>query len=112
MSKKHDFIQHEQNRDSNPASGHKGSAADLELRGANSTNVGQDPADRQAARSGKVENDHNKQGAQAATQKNEPRRTPESRHDRLMTAGSENKVAKRKGGSSGAGAGRGTRGAG
>ena len=112
MSKKQDFIQQQQNRDKHPDSGHKGSAADVELRGVNSTDVELDPADKQAARSGKVENDHNKQGAQAATQKNEGQRTPESRHDRLTHAGSENQVAKRKGGSSGAGAGRGTRGAG
>ena len=112
MSKKRDFIQSQQNRDKHPESGHKGSAADVELRGAKGTNVDMNPADKQAARSGKLANDHNKQGAQAATQKNESRRTPESRHDRLMTMGSENKVAKRKGGSSGAGAGRGTRGAG
>ena len=68
--------------------------------------------DRQAAQSGKVENDHNKQGAQAATQKNEGKRTPASRHDRDSLLGSENQTAKRKGGGSGAGAGRGTRGAG
>jgi len=112
VSKKQDFIKSQQNRDKHPDSGHKGSAADVELRGANSANVGLNPADKQAPRSGKLANDHNKQGAQAATQKNQARRTPESRHDRLMVAGSENKVAKRKGGSSGAGAGRGTRGAG
>ncbi len=90
MSKKRDFIPSQQNRDKNPASGHRGSASDVELRGADSTNVDQNPVDKQAPRSGKLANDHNKQGAQAATQKNESRRTPESRHDRLMTAGSGN----------------------
>lgn len=40
------------------------------------------PQDKQESQSGKVENDSNKQGAQAPTQKNEGRRTPESRHDR------------------------------
>ena len=40
------------------------------------------PEDQQAAQSGKNANDTNKQGGQAATQKNEGRRTPESRHDR------------------------------
>ena len=38
--------------------------------------------DKQAALSGKVENDTNKQGKEKPTQKNEGRRTPLSRHDR------------------------------
>jgi hypothetical protein len=38
--------------------------------------------DKQAARSGKVENDTNKLGKEQPTQKNEGRRTPLSRHDR------------------------------
>ena len=38
--------------------------------------------DKQAALSGKVDNDFNKQGNQPPTQKNEGKRTPESRHDR------------------------------
>jgi len=38
--------------------------------------------DKQAGLSGKVENDTNKLGNQAPTQKNEGRRTPESRGDR------------------------------
>lgn len=38
--------------------------------------------DKQAAMTGKNENDTNKQGNQAPTQRNEGRRTPESRHDR------------------------------
>jgi len=42
----------------------------------------QNPADKQAPKTGKVENDHNKQGAQAPTQKNEGQRTPDSRSDR------------------------------
>jgi hypothetical protein len=40
------------------------------------------PADQQAPQSGKVENDHNKQGGQVPTQKNEVKRTPDSRSDR------------------------------
>lgn len=40
------------------------------------------PADKQEPQTGKVVNDSNKQGEQAPTQKNEGRRTPESRHDR------------------------------
>jgi len=38
--------------------------------------------DKQAARSGKVENDTNKLGKDRPTQKNEGRRTPASRSDR------------------------------
>ena len=40
------------------------------------------PEDKQAPQSGKVENDTNKLGNQAPTQKNEGRRTAKSRHDR------------------------------
>lgn len=57
--------------------------------------------DQQAARSGKVENDFNKVGEQAPTQKNEGKRTPESRHDRESHIGSQNQTQVRKGGSSG-----------
>ena len=42
----------------------------------------QSPADKQQPQTGKVENDHNKVGQQPATQKNEGKRTPESRSDR------------------------------
>ena len=38
--------------------------------------------DKQPAMTGKSENDTNKVGAQAPTQKNEGRRTPQSRNDR------------------------------
>jgi hypothetical protein len=47
----------------------------------------QNPADKQAPLSGKVENDYNQQGEQVPTQKNEGRRTPESRHDRESKIG-------------------------
>ena len=47
----------------------------------------QNPADKQAPQSGKVENDFNQQGEQVPTQKNEGRRTPESRHDRESKIG-------------------------
>jgi hypothetical protein len=40
------------------------------------------PQDKQAPLSGKVENDFNKIGNEAPTQKNEGKRTPQSRHDR------------------------------
>ena len=65
--------------------------------------------DKQAGQSGKVENDTNKLGNQAPTQKNEGQRTPDSRHDRENLAGAHNQVTARKGGG---GAGRGPNGAG
>lgn len=109
MSRKRDFIRSEQSRDKHPESGMRGSASDAGKRGADSMNVDMNPADKQAPHSGKVENDHNKQGEQAPTQKNEGRRTPESRHDRQTTAGTHNVVQARTGGKGG---GRGPRGAG
>ncbi len=54
--------------------------------------------DKQEPGTGKVENDHNRQGDQDATQKNEGRRTPESRHDRDAHIGSGNQVQSRQGG--------------
>ncbi|GAA6119056.1 hypothetical protein [Acidovorax sp. FG27] len=54
--------------------------------------------DKQEPGAGKVENDHNRQGDQDATQKNEARRTPESRHDRDAHIGSGNQVQSRQGG--------------
>ena len=57
----------------------------------------QNPRDEQAPQSGKVENDFNKQGAQAATQKNEGRRTPQSRHDRESHVGGDNQSQARRG---------------
>ncbi len=47
----------------------------------------QNPADKQAPQSGKIDNDFNQQGEQAPTQKNEGRRTPVSRHDRESKIG-------------------------
>jgi hypothetical protein len=69
----------------------------------------QSPADKQQPGTGKVSNDHNKVGETTPTQKNEGRRTPESRHDRETLAGTQNQVSARKGGD---GAGRSPRGAG
>lgn len=54
--------------------------------------------DRQEPGAGKVENDHNRQGDQDPTQKNEGRRTPESRNDRDAHIGSGNQVQSRQGG--------------
>ncbi|MBA2675481.1 hypothetical protein [Ramlibacter sp.] len=67
------------------------------------------PQDQQTPHSGKVENDTNKQGEQAPTQKNEGRRTPESRHDREAQVGGTNQHKARagspqSGGNTGAGA--------
>ena len=54
-------------------------------------------ADKQAARSGKVENDFNKMGEQRPTQSNEGQRTPQSRNDRESHIGSDNQSQARKG---------------
>lgn len=48
--------------------------------------------DKQAALSGKVENDTNKLGKKKPTAKNEGRRTPESRHDREDHIGGKSNV--------------------
>jgi hypothetical protein len=57
----------------------------------------QNPRDKQAPLSGKVENDFNKLGEQKPTQKNEGKRTPESRHDREAQVGSQNQNQARRG---------------
>ena len=66
-----------------------------------STNVsigsnGSDP-DAQAPRTGKVENDRNKAGQQEPTQKNQPKRSPQSRNDRESQLGSSNQSQSRRG---------------
>ncbi|HSH90981.1 MAG TPA: hypothetical protein VK996_13430 [Ramlibacter sp.] len=53
--------------------------------------------DKQAPLSGKVENDFNKQGSQKPTQKNEGKRTPQSRHDREAHIGGDNQSQARRG---------------
>ena len=50
---------------------------------------------------GKVENDTNKTGAHEPTQKNEGRRTPQSRNDRESQIGSGNQSQSRRGNSGG-----------
>jgi hypothetical protein len=97
MSKKKDFLRSEQSRDKHPDRLMAGSAASEELRGSAKANKSAYPQDRQAARSGKVENDHNKMGEQRPTQRNEGRRTPESRHERMEPRGGHNQVSARKG---------------
>jgi hypothetical protein len=110
MSKKRDFLKSEQNRDKHPERDQAGSASAEESRGAARANVGMNPADKQAPHSGKLANDHNKQGNQKPTQKNEGRRTPRSRHDRqVFSGGPQNIIEARTGGKGG---GRGPRGAG
>ncbi len=53
-------------------------------------------SDRQEPGKGKVENDHNRQGAKPPTQRNEGQRTPESRHDREAHVGSGNQAQTRQ----------------
>jgi hypothetical protein len=60
----------------------------------------QSSQDKQAPMTGKSENDFNKMGEQRATQKNEGKRTPESRHDRESHIGGENQSQSRQGGPS------------
>jgi hypothetical protein len=54
--------------------------------------------EKQAARDDKVDNDANKTGGQGPTQKNEGRRTPQSRHDRDSQLGSDNQSQARQNG--------------
>ena len=53
--------------------------------------------DEQTPKTGKVENDHNKVGEQPLTQKNEAKRTPDSRTDREAHLGSGNQTQSRRG---------------
>ena len=55
----------------------------------------QRPQDEQTPQTGKVENDTNKQGEQVPTQKNEGRRTPDSRHDRESQIGNNQSKQRR-----------------
>jgi hypothetical protein len=106
MSKKQDFLRSEQSRDAHPNREQVGSPT----RQAATAHTGAAAEDLQEPQTGKVSNDHNKLGNKALTQTNQPRRTPESRHDRqTMGAGPQNQISARKGGG---GAGRGPRGAG
>ena len=60
------------------------------------------PQNEQAPLSGKVENDFNKIGDQHPTQKNEGKRTPNSRHDRDNKLGTNQVIARKGGPNSGA----------
>ena len=57
----------------------------------------QNPRDAQAPQTGKVANDHNKVGEKQLTQKNEAKRTSESRTDRQAHIGSSNQTQSRRG---------------
>jgi hypothetical protein len=107
MSKKHDFLRSQQNRDKHPDSEMVGSAASVEEEQRRATVQNVSEQDRQEPNRGKVGNDHNKMGETHATQTHEGRRTPESRHDRETQVGTMNVVQARTGGK---GAGRGPRG--
>ena len=57
----------------------------------------QNPRDEQEPHTGKVANDHNKVGGQPLTQKNEAKRTSQSRTDREAHLGSSNQTQSRRG---------------
>ena len=57
----------------------------------------QNPRDEQTSQTGKVANDHNKVGDQELTQKNQSKRTPDSRTDREAHIGSGNQTQSRRG---------------
>ena len=57
----------------------------------------QNPRDEQEPQTGKVANDRNKVGEQELTQKNQARRTPDSRTDREAHIGSGNQTQSRRG---------------
>jgi hypothetical protein len=106
MTKKHDFLKSEQNRDKHPERDQAGSPARRTLTMKGSANH----PDKQQPGTGKLANDHNKMGDQQPTQVNQGQRTPESRHDQQSLAGGpQNQISARKGGG---GAGRTPRGAG
>jgi hypothetical protein len=107
MTKKHDFLRSEQSRDKHPGSTMVGSKSQVEKQGQRSSAKATASPDRQAPRSGKSSNDHNKMGEKHPTQTNQGRRTPLSRNDRqVIGSGAMNIVEARSGGKGG---GRGTR---
>ena len=57
----------------------------------------QNPRDEQTSQTGKVANDHNKVGDQELTQKNQSKRTPDSRTDLESHIGSGNQTQSRRG---------------
>lgn len=57
----------------------------------------QNPRDQQTPHTGKVENDHNKQGDKDPTQLHQGQRTPASRGDRETHVGGDNQSQARRG---------------
>ena len=57
----------------------------------------QNPRDEQVAKTGKLQNDTNKLGAQEPTQLNQGKRTPDSRADREAHMGGGNQSQSRRG---------------
>lgn len=55
------------------------------------------PDDQQTPQTGKVANDHNKVGNTEPTQRNEGKRTPDSRSDRESNIGGNNQNQSRRG---------------
>lgn len=68
MSKKHDFLRSEQNRDKHPDSKMAGSAASVQEGAARQGVQRVSPQDREVAQSPKYSNDHNKMGDTEPTQ--------------------------------------------
>lgn len=96
MSRKHDFIRSQQNRDAHPESDMVGSAASVEETQRRRSVQNVSPQDRQEPQAGKYANDRNKMGDTEPTQINEGRRTPRSRHESEMHIGSDNQIRSRQ----------------
>ena len=95
-SKKLDHLRDEQSRDAHPERDQVGSPLQQQAKAEAAEDAALDP-DRQPSATGMVANDRNKGGEQHPTQKNEPRRTPGSRHDRDSQLGSSNQSRSRRG---------------
>lgn len=96
MSKKHDFLRSEQNRDKHPESKMTGSESAVQEQQRRDSVQNVSPQDRQEAHSGKYANDHNKMGNSEPTQIHEGRRTPKSRHDNETHIGGQNQIRVRE----------------
>ena len=57
----------------------------------------QNPMEKKTGHGGKIDNDVNKTGEQPPTQKNEGKRTPQSRSDRETNIGGNNQSQSRRG---------------
>jgi hypothetical protein len=101
MSKKQDFLRSQQSRDKHPESNMVGSAASQTEAARRKSMQGASAQDRQEPHTPKLSNDHNRVGENKPTQKNEGRRTPQSRHERQVMNGGMNIVQARTGGKGG-----------